>query len=291
MRGSGLSRPTSAEIKTPSKASAVSQCSWVVIAPRVAWRALSSSKMMRLNSAGDIPRRSASRARGVGSSVRTSTPPRSKITARMGMIPPLLTAVRRSLFNDCKPKSTTSNLKSLPVDHLPPDDAEADAFVEIQCAVQVLRVDAQGSLFHAHVLEHLQAAGEQGARQAAPPPRAAHRDALGVAALAVILDVFFLVNEVQDIPGHLVAIPGHLPQPGVESRFFQPFLVLFLRRLYVAPMVAEGFLGGVPNSAVVLRRHQAYFQSFRQRLDLDRFGKRSRHMKPIAHRGVALFTE
>src|SRR3972149_3639630 len=98
------------------------------------------------------------------------------------------------------PKIYNLYLKLLPIDRLSPDDAEADAFVEAQRAVQVLRVDAQGSLLHAHVLEHLQAAGEQGARQAAPPPRAAHRDALGIAALAVVLEGLFLVNEAQDVP-------------------------------------------------------------------------------------------
>jgi hypothetical protein len=59
------------------------------------------------------------------------------------------------------------------------------------------------------------------------------------------------------------ALPGHLPQCGIEARVVHPILDVFFGYRAVSPMIAKGFVAGDHDLARLFFSHRAHRQSGR----------------------------
>ena len=73
------------------------------------------------------------------------------------------------------------------------------------------------------------------------------------------------VDRVQHGSDDLVAVPGHAPQPDVAVRVVEPGHAFALRRLAVAPVVAEGLVVGLEDGRDLVLGHRPELEAVGQR--------------------------
>ena len=117
-------------------------------------------------------------------------------------------------------------------------DPEAEALVEGQGLVRVLRVDAEAGRGRPRVADRPEALGEERPREAAPPVLGLDRDRLGPAdPRAVGIRV---AHVAEDLAGDDIAVEGDAPERRVEGRLVEELVECRLGRRLLAVRVGEG---------------------------------------------------
>ncbi len=97
------------------------------------------------------------------------------------------------------------------------------------------------------------------------------------------------MDEIQDHPGYLISVPGHLPQVGIEDRLLQPLLIFFVTPFTGAPVILEGLRSGLEDGSRVFRSSRADLQTLGQGEVGNILQIRPHHLKRVTYWLVAFF--